>query len=123
MNDKKINELIKPIIDIYDNLELEIVKDIANRFDNYDTLGSTIEWRLKKLDELGTFSNDMVELISEYTNKSKKEILQMLEEAQENTFNIDYLNKAYENGMIKVNPMKVLKSPAFENIIKNSYKE
>lgn len=123
MNDKKINELIKPIIDIYDNLELEIVKDIANRFDNYDTLGGTLEWRLKKLDELGTFSNDMVELISEYTNKSKKEILQMLEEAQENTFNIDYLNKAYENGMIKVNPMKVLKSPAFENIISNSYKE
>lgn len=123
MNDKKINELIKPIIDIYDNLELEIVKDIANRFDNYDTLGGTLEWRLKKLDELGTFSNDMVELISEYTNKSKKEILQMLEEAQENTFNIDYLNKAYENGMIKVNPMKVLKSPAFENIINNSYKE
>nr|DAZ72411.1 MAG TPA: minor capsid protein [Caudoviricetes sp.] len=123
MNDKKINELIKPIIDIYDNLELEIVKDIANRFDNYDTLGGTLEWRLKKLDELGTFSNDMVELISEYTNKSKKEILQMLEEAQENTFNIDYLNKAYENGMIKVNPMKVLKSPTFENIISNSYKE
>lgn len=123
MNDKKINELIKPIIDIYDNLELEIVKDIANRFDNYDTLGGTLEWRLKKLDELGTFSNDMVELISEYTNKSKKEILQMLEEAQENTFNIDYLNKAYESGMIKVNPMKVLKSPAFENIINNSYKE
>lgn len=123
MNDKKINELIKPIIDIYDNLELEIVKDIANRFDNYDTLGGTLEWRLKKLDELGTFSNDMVELISEYTNKSKKEILQMLEEAQENTFNIDYLNKAYEDGMIKVNPMKVLKSPAFENIINNSYKE
>lgn len=123
MNDKKINELIKPIIDIYDNLELEIVKDIANRFDNYDTLGGTLEWRLKKLDELRTFSNDMVELISEYTNKSKKEILQMLEEAQENTFNIDYLNKAYENGMIKVNPMKVLKSPAFENIISNSYKE
>lgn len=123
MNDKKINELIKPIIDIYDNLELEIVKDIANRFDNYDTLGGTLEWRLKKLDELGTFSNDMVELISEYTNKSKKEILQMLEEAQENTFNIDYLNKAYENGMIKVNPMKVLKSPAFSNIINNSYKE
>lgn len=123
MNDKKINELIKPIIDIYDNLELEIVKDIANRFDNYNTLGGTLEWRLKKLDELGTFSNDMVELISEYTNKSKKEILQMLEEAQENTFNIDYLNKAYENGMIKVNPMKVLKSPAFENIISNSYKE
>ena len=123
MNDKKINELIKPIIDIYDNLELEIVKDIANRFDNYDTLGGTLEWRLKKLDELGTFSNDMLELISEYTNKSKKEILQMLEEAQENTFNIDYLNKAYENGMIKVNPMKVLKSPAFENIINNSYKE
>ena len=123
MNDKKINELIKPIIDIYDNLELEIVKDIANRFDNYDTLGGTLEWRLKKLDELGTFSNDMVGLISEYTNKSKKEVLQMLEEAQENTFNIDYLNKAYENGMIKVNPMKVLKSPAFENIINNSYKE
>lgn len=123
MNDKKINELIKPIIDIYDNLELEIVKDIANRFDNYDTLGGTLEWRLKKLDELGTFNNDMLELISEYTNKSKKEILQMLEEAQENTFNIDYLNKAYENGMIKVNPMKVLKSPAFENIISNSYKE
>lgn len=123
MNDKKINELIKPIIDIYDNLELEIVKDIAERFDNYDALGGTLEWRLKKLDELGTFSNDMVELISEYTNKSKKEILQMLEEAQENTFNIDYLNKAYENGMIKVNPMKVLKSPAFENIISNSYKE
>lgn len=123
MNDKKINELIKPIIDIYDNLELEIVKDIANRFDNYDTLGGTLEWRLKKLDELGTFSNDMVELISEYTNKSKKEILQMLKEAQENTFNIDYLNKAYEDGMIKVNPMKVLKSPAFENIINNSYKE
>lgn len=123
MNDKKINELIKPIIDIYDNLELEIVKDIANRFDNYDTLGGTLEWRLKKLDELGTFSNDMVELISEYTNKSKKEILQMLEEAQENTFNIDYLNKAYEKGMIKVNPVEVLKSPAFSNIINNSYKE
>lgn len=123
MNDKKINKLIKPIIDIYDNLEIEIVKDIAERFDNYDSIGGTLDWRLNKLDELGTFSNDMLELISEYTNKSKIEILQMLEETQKSTFNMNYLNKAYEKGMIKVNPIKVLKSPAFENIISNSYKE
>lgn len=123
MNDKKINKLIKPIIDIYDNLEIEIVKDIAERFDNYDSIGGTLDWRLNKLDELGTFSNDMLELISEYTNKSKTEILQMLEETQKSTFNMNYLNKAYEKGMVKVNPIKVLKSPAFENIISNSYKE
>lgn len=123
MDDKKIDELIKPIIDIYDSLELELIKDIALRFDNYNTIGGTLEWRLKKLDELGSLNKSTIKLISKYSKKSEEEILQMLYDAQKGVFDIAYYQKAYEKGIITIDPLKIVKADIFDNIVKNTYKE
>lgn len=123
MNDYKIEELIKPIIDIYNNLELDIIKDVALRFDNYDTIGGTLEWRLKKLDEIGTLNKSTIDLISKYSNKTKLEILNMLQEAGTGNFNIPYYQRAFEQGKISINPLNIIKSETFMNIVNNTYKE
>ena len=123
MSDKELEKLIEPIIDIYNSLELDIIKDIASRFDNYDTIGGTLEWRLKKLDEVGLLNKSVTKLINKYSKKTEDEIKQMLYDAQNGVFNIPYYQKAYEKGIITVDPLKALKSDAFLNILNNTYKE
>ena len=78
MNDAKLEQLIKPLIRIYDNIELELIKDIANRLNNYDGIKGSLKWYLDKLQEMGGFNKNNLSLIAEYSGKSQKEVREIL---------------------------------------------
>ena len=44
MNEREYEKLIKPIINIYDELERELLLNIANRFDTYNSFGGIMYW-------------------------------------------------------------------------------
>ena len=79
---KDIDSLTQPIINIYSQIELDLIKDIAKRFDVNDEIGGTMEWQLKKLDELGMLNSDTVKTIAKYSDKSESEIYKMLEKSE-----------------------------------------
>lgn len=120
---KDIDSLSQPIINIYSQIELDLIKEIARRFDLNDEIGGTMEWKLKKLDELGVLNADTVKVIASYSEKSEQEILNMLKKAQLANINMTELEEAYRQGSITVDPMNIKTNSAFAEVLELSYKE
>lgn len=123
ITDSGIDELIQPIINIYNQMEMDLIVEIAKRFDTYDKIGGSLEWQLKKLSEVSDLNSTVIRLIAKYSKKSEKEILKMLNAAGFGNLDMELLGEAYSSGLISVDPVKMLKSPAIAATIELSYQE
>lgn len=123
LTDNQLNALAYPIIQIYNEIEFKLLAQIAARFDVYDKVGGSLEWQAKKLDELGALTADSVKLIAKQTNRTDKDIVEMLEKASVGNIKLTDLNKAYSLGMVFVDPLAVMSSVPFRAVIEDSYRE
>lgn len=123
IRDIQIDEMIQPIIDIYNQMELDLIVEIAERFKNYNTVSGSLEWQIKKLNELGALNKSAIKIISKYSGKSEQTIKNMIEQAGMANIDAELLNTAYDNGMIKVDPVKMMQSPTIRATLEHSYKE
>ena len=111
------------IIRIYNEIEIELLIAIAKRFDVYDKATGTLEWQLKKLDELGGLTNESINIIAKHSKKTKEEILKVLKEAGYSNLDFSLLELAYEEDFIEINPDILKNSPVINDIINLSFKE
>ena len=123
LTDTQLNALTYPIIQIYNEIEFKLLAQIAARFDVYDKVGGSLEWQAKKLEELGALTADAVKLIAKQTNRTEKEIVEMLNKASVGNIKLSDLNKAYSAGMVYVDPTAILASQPFRATIEHSYIE
>ena len=123
LTDNQLNALAYPIIQIYNEIEYKLLAQIAGRFDVYDKVGGSLEWQAKKLDELGALTTDAVKLIAKQTNRTEKEIVDMLNKASVGNIKLSDLNKAYSTGMVYVDPVAIMASQPFRATVELSYKE
>lgn len=118
-----LDPLVERIISIYSRLEYALIIEIAKRFDVYDSIGGSLEWQLKKLEELGALNADAVKLIAKFSKRSEKEIFRMLNEAKFINIDFDLLTKAFDAGEIKISPLTLMENTAFTRLIESTYKE
>ena len=120
---RELTPLTRPIIAIYEQIELELLEAIAKRFDIYDKVGGSLEWQVTKLDEMGALNAESVKIISKYSNRSEKEIRQMLKEAGFANIDKAALDKAYTSGFLFVDPQEIMANPIFNSTLEDSFKE
>lgn len=120
---QELDTLTQPIINIFNHIEADLLVEIAKRFDTYDTVGGSLEWQIRKLQELGSLDQNTVKIIAKLSNKTEAEILTMLNEAGFANLDVGTLTKAYNAGAISVNPSVLMESPVMSSIIEQSYKE
>lgn len=123
MDDAKLEQLIKPLIKIYDSIELELIKDIAMRLNTYSGIEGTLKWYLDKLQEIGGFNRESLELIAEYAGKSQREVKNILSMVGYDTALLEKYKEYYDDGLLKINPTSIYDSIAVKNIINNAIKE
>ena len=111
------------VVRIYNEIEIELLIAIAKRFDVYDKATGTLEWQLKKLDELGGLSNESINIIAKHSKRTKEEILKVLKEAGYSNLDFSLLELAYEEDFIAINPDTLKNNPVINDIINLSYKE
>ncbi len=80
MEDAELEALLRPILDLYSQIEIDLLLNVASRFDTYETIGGTIEWYLDKLQEMGAFYQSNVKIMAKYVGLSSKEIKHLMEE-------------------------------------------
>ncbi|MDL2276376.1 phage minor capsid protein [Breznakia sp. OttesenSCG-928-G09] len=120
LNDRDFDKLSQPIIEIYGDIEKDLLRLIASRFNVYEEgIQGSMEWWIKKLDEIGGLNTDAVKVISKYSKKSETEIKKMLSDAGYNSINMPELMDVYAKGGTLVNP----KTVNIARIIENSYKQ
>ena len=123
LSDYELTALTQPIIAIYNQIEMELLEKVAKRFDVYDKIGGSLEWQLKKLDELGALTNEAVKVIASMSKRGEKEIAQMLQDASLGNIDMSLLDAAFTNGFIFVDPKKLMQSEALRATVELSYKE
>lgn len=118
-----LDPLVQPIIDIFNQLEAEILVSIAKRFSTYETVGGTLEWYMRKLQEVGALNSDVVGIIAKTSRRSEEELLKMLNEAGFANIDMNTVQTAFNSGVIAVDPSVMMKSPVMQSIIKDSFRE
>lgn len=122
MIEDKIQESIKPIISIYNQIELELIERIAKHFNLNEEFINSDYWYFEKLKEMGGLNNETIKLLEKYTRKTKQELLKAMKDIGINAIPIEQLNIATQKGAL-LNPELIINSVNIQNIIKYSYDE
>lgn len=99
LSDKELEELIQPIVNIYNKIELELIIDIAQRFSNYSSIDGSLEWYLRKLDEMNALNDNAIKIFARYSNIGEAKIWDMLSTIQFANFIAEDIDRAYEEGL------------------------
>ena len=79
----------KQAIGIYQNLELQIIEEIAKRIANYGYANTVVTNSLRIAQEMGFLYQDIVRLVAEYNNTTYENVNQIFYEAGEKTLSYD----------------------------------
>lgn len=123
LTDSEVSKLIDPICTIYQQIEYDLIVDIANRLATYDKADGVLEYRLKKLQEFQKITPELLKIFAKYSGKSEAEIKSLIAEAQGLNIDLEPLTRAYERDIIAVDPVVAMQSPILREIAELSYKD
>ncbi len=123
MNKKQLEELLKPLISIYDEIELDLIRNILARIDNYSNVSGSIEWYLNKLADLGTLDRDNLAVLKNNKKKIKKILQNILKDASINENDFKRFNNYYNQGLIDIEPTSIYDNVVINNIISEAFEE
>lgn len=121
--EEKIEKAILPLIKMYEEIENDLLIKIASHFLHTGEFLNSDYWRIKKLDEMGFFNQEIIQYIAKYSNKTEEEILKALNQIEIDTLNFNNLNRLFEDGILKVNPRILSENYTIKNIINSAYNE
>lgn len=119
----KIEKAIRPLTEMYSEIENDLLIKIAGHFSINEEFINSDYWRIKKLDEIGLFNQEIVEYIARYSNKTKEEVLKALKQIGIDTINLDNLNRLFEDEVLRVDPNILKDNYVINNMINLAYNE
>lgn len=93
------NQLPARLVDIMGELETEMLKKVAQHISKYGKVTGTAEFLALKQTQYNLLYDDLVKVVSNYSNKTKREIMQAFTEAAIKS--TDYDNRIIMNAGIK----------------------
>ena len=93
----------KQAIGIYQNLELQIIEEIATRIANYGYANTVVINDLRIAQEMGFLYEDIVKLVAEYNNTTYEKVNQIFYEAGEKSLKFD--DKIYKKAGLQPLPL------------------
>lgn len=104
---------------LYDQLQEDIIADMARRISKMDFGSYTTMWELQKLEAINAERDYIVQRLAETTGKSKSEIIAILNTGCSTALGSD--DKVYR--LAGYNPLPLAKSPALQALIWAGYKK
>ena len=88
---------------LYADLELEIIEEIATRIVNFGYANTVVINDIKIAQEMGILYQDIVELVAEYNNTSYEEVNRIFTEASETSLSYD--DEIYKDAGLEPTPL------------------
>ena len=104
LTEKDFINIEKQAIEIYQNLELQIIEEIATRIANYGYANTVVLNDIKIAQEMGFLYQDIIKLVAEYNNTTYENVNQIFYEAGEKTLKFD--DKIYTEAGLNPTPLK-----------------
>ena len=123
MNKIQFDKLLKPLIDIYDEIELDLIRNVLVRLETYKSVQGSLDWYLEKLADMGALDRDNLKVIKKNKKQIEKVLKNIVTESGTHVEDLDTLNSYFEQGLINVNPKDLFKSVAINNIINEALKD
>lgn len=123
MNKIQFDKLLKPLIALYDEIELDLIMNILERIDNYSEIKGSLEWYLDKLSEMKLLDKDDLKVFKKNKRKIKQIIADIADNCANNIDNLEQLNDYYEKDLITVNPVNLYNSTAINNLFTEAIKD
>lgn len=117
MNKLEYEKLILPLVNLINDIEMDLVRNILNRIDNYDGIKGSLKWYTDKLVELKLLDKENIKVFDKNKNYFKKIIEDIAEGFGNHIDNLENLEKYYKKGLINVNPISLYESVAVNNLI------
>ena len=117
MNKLEYEKLILPLVNLINDIEMDLVRNILNRIDNYDGIKGSLKWYTDKLVELKLLDKENIKVFDKNKNYFKKIIEDIAEGFGNHIDNLENLEKYYKKGLINVNPISFYESIAVNNLI------
>lgn len=108
----------EPILALYEQAELDILRNMAERIAKYDYWIPAADWQNLKLKEAGRMQEDILRILSEYSGKSEAELRRLMEKAATDGLRAD--RAIYENHGETVPPFS--ESATLVNTLNTGYK-
>lgn len=121
--DKKIEKAIQKLLEMYERIENDLLIKIASHFSVEDEFQNSDYWRIKKLEEMGLFNQDIIDYLKRETKGTDKEIKRALNQIGIDTIDLDRLNRLFEDEVLKINPDILSNNYTIRNIINTAYDE
>lgn len=103
----------KQAISIYQNLELQIIEEIATRIANFGYANTVVLNDMKIAQEMGFLYQDIIKLVAEYNNTTVEEVNKIFYEAGEKSLKLD--DKIYKEAGL--NPVPLNQSEGIKQIM------
>ena len=94
----------KQAVQIYQNLELQIIEEIATRIANFGYANTVVINNLRIAQEMGFLYQDIVRLVAEYNDTTIEEVNRIFYEAGEKSLKLD--DKIYKEAGLQPLPLK-----------------
>lgn len=111
---KYIEQLPQRMIDLYAEVEHDIISDMARRLSQMDFIPSAY-WQYQKLIEMGNFHSYIMEALSSRTGLARREIERLMEEAGVKAISFD--TAIYNRAGLKPPPLAA--SPAMQAVLQS----
>lgn len=123
--DEELKALAEPIVDIYNNIEHDLLMKIASFFelDENVTIENSLDWYFKKLQDMGALNSESIKIISQYSGVSEKAILQALTDAGYGSISEARIEQLTTQGYTKVSWDDLKKSRTIMDAINKSFTE
>lgn len=106
----------KQAVQIYQNLELQIIEEIATRIANFGYANTVVLNDIKIAQEMGFLYEDIVRLVAEYNNTSYENVAKIFNQAGVQTLKFD--DKIYAEAGL--NPLPINQSPSMVQILNST---
>lgn len=108
-----LENLESEAIKIYNNLELDIIKEIAERIANVGYANTVVKNDVMIAQEMGMLHRDIVSLVAKYNKSSYEDILKIFEDAGATSIKID--DNVYK--LAGLNPIKLKQDRSMMNFL------
>lgn len=123
MTKLEFEKLLKPLVEIIDDIEIELIYNILERIDNYKEVKGTLKWYNDKLNELKLLEKDNKKAFKNRKKQIKDVIEEIATKCGTKVDNFDKLEDYYNQGLLNVNPLTLYNSVAINNLINEAIKD
>lgn len=123
--DGELQALAEPIVEVYKNIERDLLMKIASFFIYDENVGikNSLDWYFTKLEELGGLDNEAIKIISRYSNASESRIKEALHQAGYGSISESKINLLNDKNITDITFSELLKSKSISNAINTSFFE